>query len=103
MDKHLYTMMALWLQLRDKADEVDEHLTDRERGQGLVEYSFIIVFVSVACIVALGLLGTNISTLFSKVANCISVHTTVFFNDTATTEIYSLSLHDALPIYPQLP
>src|ERR1035438_10873267 len=26
-----------------------------------------------------------------------------FFNDTATTEIYTLSLHDALPIYPQGP
>src|SRR3990167_5577149 len=27
-----------------------------------------------------------------------------FFNDTATTEIYTLSLHDALPIFlPQLP
>src|SRR5256884_5767025 len=25
-----------------------------------------------------------------------------FFNDTATTEIYTLSLHDALPIYPSL-
>src|SRR2546430_13876105 len=25
-----------------------------------------------------------------------------FFNDTATTEIYTLSLHDALPIYRQL-
>src|SRR5258706_9754812 len=25
-----------------------------------------------------------------------------FFNDTATTEIYTLSLHDALPIYPAL-
>ena len=24
----------------------------------------------------------------------------VFFNDTATTEIYTLSLHDALPISP---
>src|SRR3712207_9556693 len=24
-----------------------------------------------------------------------------FFNDTATTEIYTLSLHDALPIYAQ--
>src|ERR1051326_2074444 len=24
-----------------------------------------------------------------------------FLNDTATTEIYTLSLHDALPIYPQ--
>src|SRR5687767_16028659 len=26
-----------------------------------------------------------------------------FFNDTATTEIYTLSLHDALPIWLQLP
>src|SRR2546427_8529891 len=26
-----------------------------------------------------------------------------FFNDTATTEIYTLSLHDALPIYPAEP
>src|SRR3712207_8732498 len=26
-----------------------------------------------------------------------------FFNDTATTEIYTLSLHDALPIYPAQP
>src|SRR2546423_1016774 len=26
-----------------------------------------------------------------------------FFNDTATTEIYTLSLHDALPIYPPPP
>src|ERR1022692_5066064 len=25
-----------------------------------------------------------------------------FFNDTATTEIYTLSLHDALPIYSQI-
>ena len=25
-----------------------------------------------------------------------------FFNDTATTEIYTLSLHDALPIYDRL-
>src|SRR5260221_13784102 len=28
-----------------------------------------------------------------------SVHLFFFFNDTATTEIYTLSLHDALPIY----
>src|SRR2546430_3598813 len=26
-----------------------------------------------------------------------------FFNDTATTEIYTLSLHDALPIFPRPP
>src|SRR3712207_7368638 len=27
------------------------------------------------------------------------IRKTFFFNDTATTEIYTLSLHDALPIY----
>src|SRR2546430_16000740 len=34
---------------------------------------------------------------------CIPHSTFFFFNDTATTEIYTLSLHDALPIcyYPQ--
>jgi len=29
----------------------------------------------------------------------VSVLFFFFFNDTATTEIYTLSLHDALPIY----
>src|SRR5437588_5450869 len=28
---------------------------------------------------------------------------TLFFNDTATTQIYTLSLHDALPIWPPQP
>src|SRR5258705_4647253 len=32
----------------------------------------------------------------------ISVFFFFFFNDTATTEIYTLSLHDALPICPPL-
>src|SRR2546422_6296739 len=29
-------------------------------------------------------------------------HMLFFFNDTATTEIYTLSLHDALPICPEI-
>src|SRR3712207_6959379 len=29
----------------------------------------------------------------------MSLHFFFFFNDTATTEIYTLSLHDALPIF----
>src|SRR2546430_17488627 len=40
----------------------------------------------------------------SRVFQCLIVSTTIFyfffFNDTATTEIYTLSLHDALPISP---
>src|SRR2546429_7522242 len=31
--------------------------------------------------------------------NYRAIHNFFFFNDTATTEIYTLSLHDALPIY----
>src|SRR2546429_137841 len=34
----------------------------------------------------------------SSVMSSISSFTSFFFNDTATTEIYTLSLHDALPI-----
>jgi len=30
---------------------------------------------------------------------CVGLLFFFFFNDTATTEIYTLSLHDALPIY----
>src|SRR5204862_7133909 len=30
----------------------------------------------------------------------LPVHVSFFFTDTATTEIYTLSLHDALPIFP---
>src|SRR5438034_7483135 len=34
------------------------------------------------------------------ICSCLfSVSSLFFFNDTATTEIYTLSLHDALPIY----
>src|SRR3712207_5102903 len=32
--------------------------------------------------------------------HCINILSFFFFNDTATTEIYTLSLHDALPIWP---
>src|SRR5256885_15735988 len=34
-----------------------------------------------------------------KMSNCLSIIFFFFFNDTATTEIYTLSLHDALPIF----
>src|SRR3712207_7781246 len=33
-------------------------------------------------------------------APALSITAFFFFNDTATTEIYTLSLHDALPIFP---
>ena len=43
-----------------------------EEGQGLVEYALIIVLVSIACIVALGLLGTQVSTVFSNITTSLT-------------------------------
>src|SRR6266853_4895379 len=37
--------------------------------------------------------------MFAAIAT-LSAHVFFFFNDPATTEIYTLSLHDALPIMP---
>src|SRR5690349_21935692 len=42
--------------------------------------------------------AVTISLLTTTLAHSFSLF--FFFNDTATTEIYTLSLHDALPIYP---
>src|SRR5947209_8520307 len=39
-------------------------------------------------------------TIISFVCLVASCHPSFFFNDTAATEIYTLSLHDALPISP---
>src|SRR5256885_12248999 len=39
-----------------------------------------------------------ITSLFCQVSTSFSCFFFFFFNDTATTEIYTLSLHDALPI-----
>ena len=36
----------------------------------------------------------------SRLAHAVHGSFVFFFNDTATTEIYTLSLHDALPISP---
>ena len=39
----------------------------KEKGQGMVEYALIIVLVAVVLIVVLALVGSNISTVFSKI------------------------------------
>jgi pilus assembly protein Flp/PilA len=43
-----------------------------EEGQGLVEYALIIVLVSIVVIAALSLLGTNVSTVFSNIAETLT-------------------------------
>src|SRR6266403_506135 len=62
-----------------------------------------------AAVTALGEIGRHTSELQSRrelVCRLLlekKKHSYFFFNDTATTEIYTLSLHDALPISPKSP
>ena len=39
-----------------------------EEGQGMVEYGLIIALIAVVVLVALGSMGTNISTIFTNTA-----------------------------------
>ncbi len=41
----------------------------RDEGQAMVEYALILALVSVAAIVALTAIGTNVSTIFDTIKN----------------------------------
>ena len=43
--------------------------TRDERGQAMVEYALILALVSIAAIVALGVLGGKVNTAFQKINN----------------------------------
>ena len=43
----------------------------RERGQGLVEYALILVFVAIIVVVILAVIGPAIGNVFSQVINLI--------------------------------
>jgi len=40
-----------------------------KKGQALVEYGLVVALIAIACIVALGLLGTNLSTYLDAIAD----------------------------------
>lgn len=42
-----------------------------ERGQGLAEYGLILVLIAVVVFVVLGLLGTQLSTTYSRITSMI--------------------------------
>ena len=44
-----------------------------ERGASAVEYGLLVALIAIAIIVAVSLLGTNLSGIFNKTANSINV------------------------------
>ena len=47
-------------------------LRDREDGQAMVEYALILALVSIAAIVVLGQIGTDVNTVFTSVHNALN-------------------------------
>jgi pilus assembly protein Flp/PilA len=47
-------------------------MDEKEEGQTLVEYGLIIALLSIAAIVILGLLGTEVVDVFNKVKNALA-------------------------------
>jgi pilus assembly protein Flp/PilA len=53
--------------LQDSQLPWHHHFHQRQRGQGLVEYALIILFVAIAVIAILALLGPAIGNIFSQI------------------------------------
>ena len=49
-----------------------EHLVRDDHGQDLVEYGLLVTLIAVAAIVAVGLFGTNASTLWSPIETFVN-------------------------------
>ena len=64
MRSHVRVWQRRWL-LRLK------ELVEQEDGQGLVEYSLILLLVSVVSIAILTILGTDVRNVFSSVVNAL--------------------------------
>ena len=47
------------------------HIATREKGATAVEYGLMVALIAIVIIVAVALLGTNLSTLFNKTASSV--------------------------------
>jgi pilus assembly protein Flp/PilA len=63
-----------WQPLKRRREEMLKKMMAKiqnEEGQGLVEYALIIVLVSIAVLVGLTALGTNINSIFQQIVSTL--------------------------------
>jgi pilus assembly protein Flp/PilA len=46
-------------------------LVRREEGQDLLEYALLVALIALFCVAAIKLAGTNVSTIFTNIANAL--------------------------------
>ena len=49
-----------------------EKFRSREEGAGLAEYALLLVLIALACLATLGLLGTTISGVFTRITDALT-------------------------------
>jgi Flp pilus assembly pilin Flp len=55
--------------VEDTPDQDEQRQRRGERGQGLVEYAFILILIAIAALVALQVLGRTTGNLYSNISN----------------------------------
>jgi pilus assembly protein Flp/PilA len=50
-------------------DQAERRAREEERGQGMVEYAFILILVAIVVLVALQVLGHTTENLYSNISN----------------------------------
>lgn len=71
------------------------HLSQKEGGQGLAEYSFILSLVAVVVIMVLAILGETLSDQFCRITHELTPFADL--SDACTEPIVSLVMHDQGP------
>ncbi|MGH8926800.1 MAG: Flp family type IVb pilin [Acidimicrobiia bacterium] len=60
-------MLALW-------NKVTAFLTDEDRGASMVEYALLVVLIAIIALVAISLVGQEVSGAFSTVAGSLGTN-----------------------------
>ena len=60
-------MLALW-------NQVTAYLKDEDRGASMVEYALLVVLIAIIALVAISLVGTEVSGAFSTVAGSLGTN-----------------------------
>lgn len=62
-------LSSLYLRLQELVESAKAKVTEREEGQGMVEYALILVLIAVVVIVILQVVGKQVNNVFSNISN----------------------------------
>jgi pilus assembly protein Flp/PilA len=67
--RYTHMLSTLYIRMQELVAQAKARLTDREEGQGMVEYALILVLIAVVVIIILSVVGKQVNNVFSNVSN----------------------------------